>query len=39
LEDGKYGLLMENSIAGLKEGLYSLVSQETIFKETFDYAQ
>jgi CDP-glycerol glycerophosphotransferase len=39
LEDGKYGLLVENSIAGLKEGLYSLVSQETIFNEKFDYAQ
>ncbi|MBS4195715.1 CDP-glycerol glycerophosphotransferase family protein [Lederbergia citri] len=38
LEDGKYGLLVENSIQGLEEGLHQIANKEQSFRpEAFDY--
>ncbi|KON70878.1 CDP-glycerol:glycerophosphate glycerophosphotransferase [Peribacillus butanolivorans] len=39
LEDGKYGLLVEDSINGLEKGLYSMIRKENLKIEKFDYNQ
>ncbi|WP_404329960.1 CDP-glycerol glycerophosphotransferase family protein [Mesobacillus maritimus] len=38
LENGKYGLLIENSISGLEKGMYSIINKENELQtERFDY--
>ncbi|MBP1948796.1 glycosyltransferase involved in cell wall biosynthesis [Virgibacillus litoralis] len=38
LEDGKYGWLVENSVSGLEEGLYTIANKQNVHtKEKFDY--
>jgi glycosyltransferase involved in cell wall biosynthesis len=37
LEDGKYGLLVENSVSGLEGGLRTIVHNEFPQTEKFDY--
>jgi CDP-glycerol glycerophosphotransferase len=38
LENGKYGLLVENSISGLVKGMYSIINEENRLQtERFDY--
>lgn len=39
LENGKYGLLVENSINGLEKGLSTMVSTDNPKLEKFDYNQ
>lgn len=37
LEDGKYGLLVENSVEGLEGGLHYIVENPDYRPEKFDY--